>query len=168
MFLDFAVQQIGALLTPIYPTINVNELEFVLNDAQVKVVFVNDEETFHKVVSIQNNVPSLKAIFTFEHVANARHWKEVVALASPESIGSVKTLSDKITYDDLPPSLLSEQPQAKGVMVLSHRNISSNVKALFLPPPGTICAVLVFFPSIIFERITFSSLSGRERTMPKA
>jgi long-chain acyl-CoA synthetase len=57
ILLDLAVQQIGALLTPVYPTINVNELEFVLNDAQVKVVFVNDEETFHKVVSIQNNVP---------------------------------------------------------------------------------------------------------------
>ena len=27
--LDLAVQQIGAILTPIYPTINVNELEFV-------------------------------------------------------------------------------------------------------------------------------------------
>ena len=41
VMLDLAVQQIGVLLTPIYPTINVNELEFVLNDAQVKVVFVN-------------------------------------------------------------------------------------------------------------------------------
>ncbi|MBP6591155.1 MAG: AMP-binding protein, partial [Chitinophagaceae bacterium] len=49
VMLDLAVQQIGALLTPIYPTINVNELEFVLNDAQVKIVFVNDEDTFHKV-----------------------------------------------------------------------------------------------------------------------
>jgi len=26
------VQQIGAVLVPVYPTINVNELEFVLND----------------------------------------------------------------------------------------------------------------------------------------
>ncbi|MBS1565532.1 MAG: AMP-binding protein, partial [Bacteroidetes bacterium] len=52
MILDLAVQQIGAILTPVYPTINVNELEFVLRDAQVKIVFVNDEDTFHKVVSI--------------------------------------------------------------------------------------------------------------------
>ena len=44
VMLDLAVQQIGAVLTPIYPTINVNELEFVLNDAQVKFVFVNDED----------------------------------------------------------------------------------------------------------------------------
>src|SRR4030095_4182315 len=33
VMLDLAVQQIGAILTPIYPTINVTELEFVLNDA---------------------------------------------------------------------------------------------------------------------------------------
>ena len=51
--LDLAVQQIGAILTPIYPTINVNELEFVLNDAQVKMVFVNDEDLFLKVLSLK-------------------------------------------------------------------------------------------------------------------
>ena len=34
VMVDLAVQQIGAILTPIYPTINVNELEFILNDAQ--------------------------------------------------------------------------------------------------------------------------------------
>jgi long-chain acyl-CoA synthetase len=38
--LDLAVQQIWRHSDPDYPTINVNELEFVLNDAQVKLVFV--------------------------------------------------------------------------------------------------------------------------------
>jgi long-chain acyl-CoA synthetase len=46
MFLDLAVQKIGAVLVPVYPTVHVNDLEFVLNDAQVKAVFVNDEELF--------------------------------------------------------------------------------------------------------------------------
>ncbi|HPG11148.1 MAG TPA: AMP-binding protein, partial [Chitinophagaceae bacterium] len=50
VMLDLAVQQIGGILTPIYPTINVNELEFVLSDAKVKTVFVNDEELFLKVL----------------------------------------------------------------------------------------------------------------------
>ena len=57
LMLDLAVQQIGAILTPIYPTINVNELEFVLNDAQVKIVFVNDEDLFLKVLSLKDRVP---------------------------------------------------------------------------------------------------------------
>src|SRR6476659_6216748 len=78
VMLDLAVQQIGAILTPIYPTINVNELEFVLNDAQVKLIVVNDEETFHKVTTVINKVPSVKEVFTFEHVSGARHWKEML------------------------------------------------------------------------------------------
>ena len=78
MMLDLAVQQIGAVLTPIYPTININELEFVLNDAQVKIVFVNDEELFLKVLSLKERVASLKEIYTFEWVRNAKHWKELL------------------------------------------------------------------------------------------
>jgi long-chain acyl-CoA synthetase len=156
ILVDLAVQQIGALLTPVYPTINVNELEFVLNDAQVKIVFVNDEETFHKIVSIQNNVPSLRAVFSFEHVANARHWKEVMAMASQESIERVKEISDKITYDDLATIIYTSGTtgKPKGVM-LSHRNILSNVMAS-IPcfPPGDNMRSLSFLPlNHIFERM---------------
>src|ERR1700728_374771 len=78
IMLDLAVQQTGAVLAPIYPTISVGELEFILNDAQVKVIFVNDAELFHKVLSIRDRLPSLKDIYTFEHVEHARHWKELL------------------------------------------------------------------------------------------
>src|ERR1700733_15230045 len=46
VMVDLAVQQIGAVLTPVYPTIAVIELEFVLNDAQVKVIFAGSAELF--------------------------------------------------------------------------------------------------------------------------
>ncbi|HMG66339.1 MAG TPA: AMP-binding protein, partial [Chitinophagaceae bacterium] len=75
IIVDLAVQKIGAILTPIYPTISTGELQFVLNDAQVKMVFVNDEELYLKVLSVKDYVPSLKEIYSFEHVANAKHWK---------------------------------------------------------------------------------------------
>jgi len=78
VMLDLAVQKIGAILTPVYPTISVNDLEFILNDARVKIVFVNDEEVYHKVLSVQSRVPSLQEIITFEHVSGARHWKEIM------------------------------------------------------------------------------------------
>ena len=58
VMLDLAVQKIGAVLTPVYPTINVNELEFVLNDAAVKIVFVNDVHLFNKVNGIRHNLPT--------------------------------------------------------------------------------------------------------------
>ena len=96
VMLDLAIQQIGALLVPIYPTINVNELEFVLKDAQVKMIFVNDEELFHKVLSIKERTPSVQEIFTIEHAANARHWKEVSNMADDASMAQVKPASDRI------------------------------------------------------------------------
>ena len=156
IMLDLAVQQIGAILTPVYPTINVNELEFVLNDAQVKMVFVNDEDTFHKVVSIKSHVPSLKEIFSFEHVINARHWKEVMNAATSESIQRIPAISGKIQYEDLATIIYTSGTTGtpKGVM-LSHKNILSNVMAS-VPcfPPGNNLRSLSFLPlNHIFERM---------------
>jgi len=156
VMLDLAVQQIGAILTPIYPTINVNELEFVLNDARVKIAFVNDEDLFLKVGSLKSRVPSLQEIFTFEHVANARYWKEVTAMSTPEGRARIKPIADKITYEDLATIIYTSGTTGtpKGVM-LSHRNILSNVMAC-IPcfPPGDEMRALSFLPlNHIFERM---------------
>ena len=156
IMLDLAVQQIGALLTPIYPTINVNELEFVLNDAQVKMVFVNDEDTFLKVLSIKDRVPSLKEIFTFEYVPNAKHWKEAISASTTEALQQVPSLANNIQYKDLATIIYTSGTtgKPKGVM-LSHENILSNVMAS-IPcfPQGEGQRSLSFLPlNHIFERM---------------
>lgn len=156
MMLDLAVQQIGAILTPIYPTINVNELEYILHDAQVKIVYVNDQESYHKVLSLKDRVPSIKEVFTFEQVVNAKHWKEM--LVSPDNTlkSQIKSLSDKIGYKDLATIIYTSGTtgRPKGVM-LSHENILSNVMAS-MPcfPPGDRMRALSFLPlNHIFERM---------------
>lgn len=156
ILLDLAVQQIGAVLAPIYPTINVNELEFILNDAQVKYVFVNDEELFLKVLSLKEKAHSLQEIYTFEHTPNAKHWKEVLSLATPEGIAQIRPIADKIRYEDLATIIYTSGTTGtpKGVM-LSHRNILSNVMAC-MPcfPPGDEMRSLSFLPlNHIFERM---------------
>lgn len=101
IMVDLAVQQVGAILTPIYPTINVNELEFILNDAQVGIVYVNDQESYHKVLSLKDRVPSIREIFTFEQVVNAKYWKEMFAPVTAETLQSITAISDKLDYEDL-------------------------------------------------------------------
>lgn len=156
IMLDLAVQQIGAILTPVYPTINVSDLEFVFKDANVKAVFVNDEELFLKVLSVKDQLPGLQHIFTFEHVANARHWKEVTAMADEATIARIKPIADKIKYEDLVTIIYTSGTTGtpKGVM-LSHKNILSNVKAC-IPclPDYKNMRVLSFLPlNHIFERM---------------
>lgn len=156
LLLDLAVQQTGAVLVPVYPTINVNELEFILKDAQVKMAFVNDEELYLKILSVKDRVPSLKEIFTIEHVPNARHWKEVTDRSTPALVETIKPIADKIGYEDIATILYTSGTTGtpKGVM-LSHRNILSNVIAC-LPcfPPGENMKTLSFLPlNHIFERM---------------
>ena len=156
LMLDMAVQQIGAILTPVYPTINVNELEFILKDAQVKMVFVNDEELFHKVLSVKDRVPSIKDIYTFEHVANARHWKDIMTLADEAGFEKVKAIADTIRFEDLATIIYTSGTTGtpKGVM-LSHRNLLSNVlDSIPCFPPGENMRALSFLPlNHVFERM---------------
>jgi long-chain acyl-CoA synthetase len=156
LMIDMAVQQTGAILTPVYPTISIGELEFILKDAAVKFVFVNDEELYLKVLSLKEKLPFLKEIFTIEHVANATYWKDIATHATTETRARVKEIAASVKYEDVATILYTSGTTGtpKGVM-LTHRNILSNVIAC-LPcfPPGKDMRSLSFLPlNHIFERM---------------
>ncbi len=155
VFLDLAVQKIGAVLVPIYPTIHVTDLEFVLNDASVKYVFVNDEDLFFKVSSLQEKLHSVQGIFSFEHVSGCRHWKELLQGGRQEHYQKLPEIADSIESEDLFTIIYTSGTTGtpKGVM-LSHHNILSNVFAC-LPsfPLSAGTRTLSFLPlNHIFER----------------
>jgi long-chain acyl-CoA synthetase len=89
-------------------------------------------------------------------VANARHWKEVLACSTEEALRAIPAISSKIAYEDLATIIYTSGTtgKPKGVM-LSHQNILSNVMAS-IPcfPPGERLRSLSFLPlNHIFERM---------------
>jgi long-chain acyl-CoA synthetase len=158
MFLDLAVQQTGAVLTPIYPTINVNELEFILNDAQVKLVFVSDQDLYDKVQSIRSKTPSVSAVYSFNYIQEALHWKDILSMGTREDKENVKQIAGSIKGEDLCTILYTSGTTGfpKGVM-LSHKNILSNVQNVedvFEQIAGKDDRALSFLPlNHIFERM---------------
>src|SRR5574343_100211 len=129
VFTDLAVQQIGAILVPVYPTTNPNELAFILNDAAVKYIFVSNEELLAKVNSILDKVPSIKGVYTFDTIAGAKHLSEVTNLATPSLLSEVESIKAPVPVDHLATIIYTSGTTGtpKGVM-LSHANIYTNVQ----------------------------------------
>lgn len=124
---DLAVQQTGAILVPIYPTTNPLEIEFIFNDAAVKYVFVSSEDLFQKLQGIRDKISTVKEIFTFNSIAGAKHWSEVLNRATDSGIAEIETIKNSIGKDHLATIIYTSGTTGtpKGVM-LTHNNIVRN------------------------------------------
>ncbi|RYY97707.1 MAG: long-chain fatty acid--CoA ligase [Chitinophagaceae bacterium] len=156
VFLDLAVQKAGAVLVPVYPTVGLNDLAFVLNDAQVKLVFVNDADMLAKMASVQEQCPTVRAIYSFEPLSGALHWRALLDGGRPGHAQQLQEVNSRINTEDLLTIIYTSGTTGtpKGVM-LSHHNVLSNVMAtLPLLPVGKGSKVLSFLPlNHIFERM---------------
>jgi long-chain acyl-CoA synthetase len=155
IFLDLAVQKTGAVLVPVYPTVHVNDLAFVLNDAQVKFVFVNDAELLHKVDTVKAQCPSVRGVYSFESLPGTPHWSGILEMGSAVDELQLQQTDGRIDTEDLLTIIYTSGTTGtpKGVM-LSHRNVLSNVvSTLPLLPVSQGSKVLSFLPlNHIFER----------------
>jgi len=158
LMLDMACQQIGVTLCPIYPTTNINELEFIFNDAAIKYIFLSGEEILAKVNSIQNKVPSLIGIYSFDEMAGVDHWEKLLLNTSSADEARVNEKKDSIKAEHCATIIYTSGTTGtpKGVM-LSHRNIVSNVinsKNTFPFYDNVKARALSFLPlNHIFERL---------------
>jgi long-chain acyl-CoA synthetase len=155
LMLDLAVQKIGAVLVPVYPTVHVNDLAFVLNDAQVKLVFVNDAELLQKVNTVKDQCPSVKGIYSFEQLPATEHWTSLLNKGGETERAHLAAATARIDTEDLFTIIYTSGTTGtpKGVM-LSHHNVLSNVLATqSLLPVRRGSRVLSFLPlNHIFER----------------
>lgn len=128
LILDMACQQTGALLCPIYPTTNVNELEFIFNDAGIKMAFISGDDIQAKVDSIKDKVPTLEKVFSFDKLPGVTYWKEILDKPSAEHFEKLEKIKSSIEPGHCATIIYTSGTTGfpKGVM-LSHRNVVSNV-----------------------------------------
>lgn len=156
LMLDLAVQKIGAVLTPIYPTIGESELEYILADSAVEIIFINDESYLEKFESIRGKLPALQTFYTFDKGKDLPSWHSLMENISDEDLARLGVVSSGIQNSDLATIIYTSGTtgKPKGVM-LSHNNILSNVlDSIPCFPPGENLRVLSFLPlNHSFERM---------------
>lgn len=154
--LDIAVQQVGAILVPLYPNISEADYRFILNDAEVEICVVSNQELVDKISSVRKDVPSLKHLFSFDPIPNCPHWSEIEANKGQTEIETVEQRMREVKTADLATIIYTSGTTGnpKGVM-LSHANILSTVAACIDPiPADKNSKVLSFLPVChIYERM---------------
>lgn len=120
---DLAIQYIGAIGVPMYPTISIREYEYIMNEAEVKLCFVGIGDLYDKVSAAQATVQSLKNIICFDKQGGRPFWKD---LLNEENIEEVDTRSQQIQTEDLATIIYTSGTTGnpKGVM-LTHANVIS-------------------------------------------
>ena len=161
-FVDYAALALGAADVPVYPTLPVPLVEYILRDAGASVAFASTQQMLDKLLEVRSALPGLRHIVTFDATARG---PDVLAFSELEAVGRAlptegwEAAALMARADDLATIIYTSGTTGnpKGVM-LSHGNITSNVISglLRIPiqeDPGQ-QECLSFLPlSHIFERM---------------
>ncbi|UII25005.1 long-chain fatty acid--CoA ligase [Fulvivirga maritima] len=154
-FIDYAAQQIGAVTVPVYTKMSPEEIEYILNDAEVKLVFTDSEEVLKKISKVKARLVKVKGVYIFDESHKQSYstlQKKYTKDVEEQVAGRLESMHEDDTATLVYTSGTTGKP--KGVM-LTHKNILSNVKAcLALMPVTHEQRTLSFLPlNHVFERM---------------
>lgn len=154
-FCDFGIMQTGAAQVPMYPTLAENDIEFIVKDAEIKLIFVSTGELYEKLKRITTTSGLDVMLYTFDKVEGVNHWSEITEAGKQAQDINLDEHKSKIKEDDLLTLIYTSGTTGtpKGVM-LTHANLISNIEGSSRVYPSSVKRALSFLPlSHIFERM---------------
>ncbi len=154
-FCDFGIMQIGATQVPMYPTLSDTDIEYILKDANVKLIFVSDKDICTKISNLKAKNNFDFDIYSYDKITGVKHWTEIAEAGKNNQQVDLNIYRDSVQPDDLLTLIYTSGTTGtpKGVM-LTHGNLMSNVLESSKLYPAEINRALSFLPMChIFERM---------------
>lgn len=160
---DMAMVSLGVVNVPIYPTLTPKQIEFIYNDAGVKIAIVSNSFQLNKIVKITKDVRTLEKVIVMTEKGIAL-TDGVVSFKKTYQLGEdfEKTHKDylrslpKPRPDDLLTLIYTSGTTGnpKGVMLTHHNLVSNIVASAEVIPIGEADVLLSFLPLChSFERM---------------
>ncbi|GJJ80065.1 long-chain fatty acid--CoA ligase [Pasteurella canis] len=133
---DIGTMQTRAIVVPIYATSAAKQVEYILNDADVKILFVGDQEEYNCTLEILANCPQLQKIVAMKESIDlqnndkACHWKTFIAEGSNVHQSLLHERLEHKKLDDLFTLIYTSGTtgEPKGVM-LDYANLAHQLQA---------------------------------------
>ena len=162
IYTDFGAFGVRAVTIPFYATSSEQQLQYVINDAQIRFFFVGEQEQYDKARRVQALCPTLERIVIYdqsvalaEHDTTSVYFRDFIEEGKDESEDKLNSLLSSICGDDIANILYTSGTtgDSKGV-VLTHGQYMAAFKANDkCVPMGEDDRVITFLPiTHIFER----------------
>ncbi|HSA96127.1 MAG TPA: long-chain fatty acid--CoA ligase [Acidobacteriota bacterium] len=173
---DFAVQCAGAITVPIYTSLMPEQIKYIINDSDAKIVVCSNQDLWLKIEAVRHELPNVHHFIFMDEEAP----RGVSTLAEVMARGKVLAAADAALFekralavkpDDLASIIYTSGTTGipKGVM-LTHGNFVSNSKALDAVTDFSVKdTILSFLPlSHVLERMTTFSFLYKGATIAYA
>jgi len=133
---DYAILSLGAIAVPIYTSLVPEQIKYIINDSDAKVVIVSDRKLWEKTAAVKNDLPKVAHFVSFE----AEPAETVLPLERIEAQGEKARRADPRLFEITARAVKPDETASiiytsgttgipKGVM-LTHANFTSNVETL--------------------------------------
>jgi long-chain acyl-CoA synthetase len=128
--LDFAIQQVGAVVVAIYPNISDHDYEFILNNAEIKLCIVSNDSLYQRLLGIKDRITTVEEVYTFNSYQNSPNWINLITKGIDISDEVLNQHIDEVKPTDLATIIYTSGTTGnpKGVM-LTHENLLADVNS---------------------------------------
>ena len=130
--IDIAIQQVGAICIPVYPTISHADYEHIFKHSEAKVLFISNKSLYNKVSDIIENLPSIQECYLIRPTEGLKSLQDLIDLGNESNdIQALEAVKAEVKNEDIATILYTSGTMGtpKGVM-LTHRNILSVIEYL--------------------------------------
>ncbi|MFV0152315.1 long-chain fatty acid--CoA ligase [Empedobacter falsenii] len=147
--IDYAIQQIGAVVVAIYSNISDNDYEYIFKDSSIKLCFTSNQDLYTRINYLKTSLPSLEQLYSIDEVEHATSWNILIEKGQLIDLSEVEKRAAQVKHEDLAFLIYTSGTtgKPKGVM-LSHKNIIANVIACeYSTPLNPYDRALTFLPA---------------------
>lgn len=147
--IDYAIQQIGAVVVAIYSNISDNDYEYIFKDSSIKLCFTSNQDLYTRINYLKTSLPSLEQLYSIDEVEHATSWNILIEKGQLIDLSEVEKRAAQVKHEDLAFLIYTSGTtgKPKGVM-LSHKNIIADVIACeYSTPLNPYDRALTFLPA---------------------
>jgi long-chain acyl-CoA synthetase len=159
---DFGVLNLGAVVVPIYHTNTPEQIAYIINNSESKVVFVSDKTQYLKLLEVKDQIPTVEFVIAHDRFLGDKKlplitFYQVSEISEPLNQNEQKEIESLINSIDINDTFTiiytsGTTAEPKGVE-LTHKNLISNIHYINKKANGLIDSNDIFLTFLPFSHI---------------